>query len=191
MNEAATVPPPALSLPEMHGRLRRTARWGRALILLGTVAVVLSTIHTWASPANALEELRHSTRDMQLTTMTSEAQLLGALLSLVPAGVFLLALQRLWGVFGEYARGQVFSRLALLRLRGFARCLVASAVISPIYGAVLSVVVSWNYGVGHRQLSLRIDTDDYTSLLFGVVVLAVCSVMAEAARVAEDNAGFV
>jgi hypothetical protein len=38
---------------------------------------------------------------------------------------------------------------------------------------------------------LDLMSDDYMLLLLGVVLLAIASVMTEAARIAEDNEGFV
>ena len=112
-------------------------------------------------------------------------------MSLLPLGLTLLALQRLWGLFGEYALGRVFSHRALLCLRGFARSVLALAIVSPVYGAVLSVIATWHNAPGTRQLNINFTSDDYGMLLLGAVLLAISSVMAEAARVAEDNAGFV
>ena len=53
------------------------------------------------------------------------ARLHGLAWSLLPTGLTLLALQRLWVLFGEYAQGRVFSLRALSCLRGVARCVLA------------------------------------------------------------------
>ena len=80
---------------------------------------------------------------------------------------------------------------ALESLRSFARWMTAAAIVSPLSNAVLSVLATLGNAPGHRQLSVNISSEDYVMLLFGGVVLAISSVMAEAARLAEDNAGFV
>ena len=85
----------------------------------------------------------------------------------------------------------MFSHRALVSLRGFARCVLATAFATPLYGAVLSVIVTFDRQPGTRQLNLQFSSTDYTMLLIGAVLLAIATVMAEAARVAEDNAGFV
>ena len=103
----------------------------------------------------------------------------------------LLGLLRLWQLFDEYALGRVFSQRALVSLRGFARCILAIGFVAPLYGAVLSVIATWDRAPGTRELNLQFDSDNYAMILLGAVLLAIAGVMAEAARVAEDNAGFV
>ena len=50
---------------------------------------------------------------------------------------------------------------------------------------------AWPVRRGRREISVWVSSDDYVLLLLGLVLLAMSSVMIEAARVAEDNAGFV
>jgi len=56
---------------------------------------------------------------------------------------------------------------------------------------VLSVLMTMDRAPGTRELNVGFDFDNYAMILLGAVMLAIASVMAEAARVAEDNAGFV
>ncbi len=182
---------PHLNDPRLQARLRRMARAVRALILVGVAVVVGATIYSWSSPERALDQIRRVTSVCELEHLPAQAQMAGALWTLLPTALVLLALQRLWRLFGEYGQARVFSPRALLGLRGFARCLLAMALVSPVYGAVLSVIATWMNGPGKRQLNVSVSSDEYAMLLVGAVLLAISSVMAEAARVAEDNAGFV
>jgi hypothetical protein len=188
-----TLPSPSAPAPEalLKQRLRGTTTFVRLLILLGGTALVGQMAWTWIAPERALGELAKITGSVHIDRITLEAQVLGALWTLLPVGIVVLGLQRLWRLFTEFREGRVFSARALASLRGFARCIVASAVVAPIYGAVLSVILTWANGPGRRELAIQVSSDDYTLLLLGVVLLAISSVMTEAARVAEDNAGFV
>jgi hypothetical protein len=186
------VPTPAPApVALLKQRLRRTTTFVRTLIVLGAVALLAHTAWAWISPERALEEFTKISATPHVDRITLQAQVLGALWTLLPVGIILLGLLRLWQLFSEFREGRVFSLRALASLRGFARCLVASAVVAPIYGSVLSVIVTWVNGPGRRELTLQVSSDDYTLLLLGAVLLALSSVMTEAARVAEDNAGFV
>ena len=188
---AHAIPAPAGPLPDpaLLRRLRLLARVVRILIVFGVVTLLGVNAWTWSSPEHALEMLRKVTSaPFQVSTRTC---VVGALFSLIPTTVILIALHRLWGLFGEYAQGRVFSRAALVNLRGFARWLLVDTAVSPVYAALLSVVASWENGPGHREVALQLGSNDYVQLLFGVVVLAISTVMVEAARVAEDNEGFV
>ena len=128
---------------------------------------------------------------VDVATLSLRSRIAGGLWSLLPSGIALLALRRLWQLFGEYAAGRVFGSRALASLRGFARCTLAMGLAAPLYGAVLSVIMTWDRAPGTRQLNVQFDSGNYAAILLGAVMLAIASVMAEAARVAEDNAGFV
>ena len=183
-----TVSPPT---PLAPAKLRRLAWIVRALIVVGAAGLVAATAWTWASPELALAQLQSETRLSHLPALAADTQRAAAAWSVVPLALTLLALQRLWGLFAEYAQGRVFSLRALLCLRGFARCVLGLGVLSPVYGVVLSIIATWHNTPGTRQVGLNFTSDDYGMLLFGAVLLAISSAMAEAARVAEDNAGFV
>jgi len=187
MNRAATPASTAL----LQQRLRRTTTCVRALIILGGAILVAHMAWTWISPERVLAELTELTKVSCVDRITPEAQVIGAAWTLIPVGIILLGLVRLWQLFSEFRAGRVFSQRALASLRGFARCMVASAVLAPIHGAVLSVILTWVNGPGRRELAFQVSSNDYALLLLGVVLLAMSSVMIEAARVAEDNASFV
>ena len=174
----------------LHARLRRMALIVRALIVIGAVLLVAATAWVWVVPGHLHSEIKDSA-GVDIDRMALHTQLIGGLWTLLPVGIVAVALLRLWQLFGEYAIGRVFSHRALVSLRGFARCVLATAFATPLYGAVLSVIVTFDRQPGTRQLNLQFSSTDYTMLLIGAVLLAIASVMAEAARVAEDNAGFV
>jgi len=176
--------------PDLKTRLRRIALVVRILILVGAVALVASMAWVWVVPGHAHSQVKVAA-DVDIDQMALHTQVIGGLWTLLPLGVVLLGLQRLWRLFGEYAQGRVFSQRALVSLRGFARCVLATGIVSPLYGAVLSVIVTFDRLPGTRQLNLALSSNDYAMILIGAVLLAISTVMAEAARVAEDNAGFV
>jgi len=175
---------------ELRKRLRRLALLVRILIVIGALLTVGCTAWVWVVPGHAHSQIKE-VADVDIDQMALHTQVLGGLWTLLPVGIALLALQRLWRLFGEYARARVFSQRALLDLRGFARCVLTMAFGSPIYGALLSVIVTFDRKPGTRELNLQFTSGDFAMLLIGAVLLAIASVMAEAARVAEDNAGFV
>ncbi len=178
-------------MPTSPASLPRASRWLRALILLGAAGQVATAIDGWLSADRALSRIRHEVSVPDHVAFDPQLHLATSLWALPATLAVLVALQRLWVLFGEYAQARVFSVRALGALRSFARWMMAAAVLSPVYTAGLSVLMSWSNGPGHRELDITVATGEYTMLLFGAVVLAISSVMAEAARVAEDHAGFV
>jgi hypothetical protein len=185
------LPPSPATNALLKQRLRRTTTVVRVLIVLGGVALLANMAWTWTSPERIAGALPQMAGIDHVDRITLQAQVLGALWTLVPVGIIVLGLLRLWQLFSEYREARLFSPRALVSLRGFARCVVATAVLAPIHGALLSVIASWVNGPGRREFAVQVSSDDYALLLLGAVLLAISSVMTEAARVAEDNAGFV
>jgi hypothetical protein len=182
---------PRQGLPsDLQGRLRRIAWIVRVLIVSGAASLLAATVWVWVLPGHGQYEIKEVT-GVDIDQMALHTRMIGGLWTLLPLGIVLLGLHRVWRLFGEYAQARVFSHRALDSLRGFARCVLATGILSPIYGGVLSVIVTFDRAPGTRQLNLSVSSDDYAMILIGAVLLAISSVMAEAARVAEDNAGFV
>ena len=180
--------PPRLLPP---GRFHRTARIGRALVLAGAALFLGNALGTWLLPDYAVRIITSQTHAGIIGPLTPTTRVLYVLWDIPSLAVILMALFRLWQLFGEYLQSRIFSARALASLRSFARWTLAAAFLSPVYRAVLSVLVTLQNGPGKRELTLDLTSDDYMTLLLGVAVLAISSVMAEAARIAEDNEGFV
>jgi hypothetical protein len=174
-----------------QARLDRIARFARWLVLVGGALLALNTVFAWFQPDYAASAVRAETQVALLAPLTLRTRVLAGAWDLVSILAPLVALAHLWTVFGEYAQTRIFSVRALRGLHGFARWMLATAVLTPPFRAVMSVIATWQNGPGRRELNLLVTSGDYLTLLFAVVVLAICSVMVEAARIAEDNKGFV
>jgi hypothetical protein len=193
---AWTEPPMTLPAPLAPGaaaapRIRRLSQVVRGLVAFGALALLGVLAALWISPDYALLQIRHDAQLDDLARLDAASRLRCVAWMCVPAAVALMVLLRLWQLFGEYAEGRIFGPRALDRLRGFARWTMAAALISPVEGAVLSVLATWQRSVGYRQLNLYVSSEDYALLLFGAALLAIAGVMTEAARLADENAGFV
>ena len=174
-----------------QARFHRIARFARALVLAGGALFALNALATWIFPDYAVRIVTSQVDVRILAPLKPWTRVAYVLWDIPSLAVILVALYRLWQLFGEYLRSRVFSALALTSLRGFARWVLVAAVCSPFYRAGLSVILTWQNGPGKRQLTINLYSDDYLALLLGVVILAISSVMVEAARIAEDNEGFV
>jgi len=184
---------PVLAPPRLapQARFHRTARIGRAFVLAGALVFALNALATWCFPDYAARIIDSVAHVRILGPMTARTRLLYVLWDIPSLGIVLMALLRVWQLFGEYLRSRIFGAQALASLHSFARWVLAAAFASPVYRAVLSVLVTLQNGPGRREFTLDLSSADYLTLLLGIVVLAVSSVMAEAARIAEDNEGFV
>lgn len=112
-------------------------------------------------------------------------------LVLVPTGFTVWALVSLRKLFFVYAAGEVFSREALRLLNHVAAALFASVIADIVMQPPVMFILSWFRGAGHRYLSLGIGSADIAALFIAGAVLVIARVMAEARRMADENASFV
>jgi hypothetical protein len=184
---------PALTPPRSspQARFQRIARIARALVLAGGALFTFNALGTWLFPDYAIRTLTSVVQAHVIGPLTPATRAASVLWDIPSLATILMVLLRLWQLFGEYLHSRIFSARALTSLRGFARWTLVAAFWSPVYRAVLSVILTWQNGPGRRELTVDLSSDDYLMVLVGVVILAISSVMAEAARIAEDNEGFV
>ena len=118
-------------------------------------------------------------------------RLIALVCALVATGFTMWALWSLRRLFLLYARGSVFSAEALAALNHVAVALFAGVVVAFAMQAPISLALTWPNGAGHREISLSFGTSDVATLFMAGVVLVIARVMAEAQRVADENAKFV
>jgi hypothetical protein len=180
----------------LAARLRRLALGVRVLVLLGApvlVAVPLLQAFApgWLAPLVGDAAIDPALVRLAQGGITPAVQARMAAVSVLPVAVALALLWQLWGLFGEYRHGAVFSERALRCLGRFASALVVLGLVQPLARALGSVAVSWDNPPGQRQLMVTISSNDYALVLVALVFLAIARVMREAARAAEENEGFV
>jgi hypothetical protein len=186
-------PLPSAALAQRLGRLARVVRClcVLAAAVLAAWPVLLlfapdSLVAIGAGQAPGID-----LRDLLQGEFTFAARSRVALASLLPCGLGLALLWQLWGLFSEYQRGAVFSVRALTCLRRFASLLVLLALSSPLTQVLMSVAISLDNPPGQRQIVISLSSNDYGLVLGALVFVAIARVMTEAARVAEENEGFV
>jgi hypothetical protein len=124
-------------------------------------------------------------------TVDDRARWLGAGFSLLGIVLGLYVLWQLWRLFGEYAAARFFDAAARFHLRRFAWALLAAALLVPLLRGAIGVALTLGNPPGQRMLVIGLAWNDYLAILIGAVLLAIATVQAEAARLAEENAGFV
>ena len=106
---------PVLSPPRLspQARLHRTARIGRALVLAGAALFLGNALGTWLFPDYAVHIIRSQTHAGIIGPLTTTTRVLYVLWDIPSLAVILMALRRLWQLFGEYLQSRVFSARAL------------------------------------------------------------------------------
>ncbi|MFH0133486.1 DUF2975 domain-containing protein [Variovorax sp. VaC1] len=172
--------------------LKRHAQVVHALILVGIVLLVVQPVlllafeHPWLDLFGAGSFL-----GLPTAPADGPARWRTALVSLLPVGGGLYALRQLWRLFGEYGHGRVFGKTAQDALVHFAWAVLLLALLLPLARGLMTVALSIGNPPGQRFMSISIAWFDCLHILFGAVLVAIARVMAEARRLADDNAGFV
>ncbi|MFA5902142.1 MAG: DUF2975 domain-containing protein [Hyphomicrobium sp.] len=107
--------------------------------------------------------------------------------SMIPMAVLLYLLHQAYALFDAFRIGNVFTTEAPIRLRRIGSCIVALAILRPLTATLLGLILTWSNPPGQRILALSLGIDDYMIAALGGLVLAIGHVMAEAARIADDN----
>jgi len=98
-----------------------------------------------------------------------------------------------WGLmvarslFKRLAQGLIFEPQTGVLLRRFGIALVIFSALSPFVGALMTRLVTMGNVPGERLFKFGISSDDIVLVIVGALILTTGSVMAEAARMAEDN----
>jgi len=174
-------------------KLARLSRVMSALSMLGMIGIPTLVIAIFLHPETTqflMFRLDHLGTD--LTEKIPIQFRLGALAcELVPLGCTVWAMWSLRQLFASYAQGQVFSQEPLRHLNNVANALFLGVLADFLMQAPISYLLSLANPPGHREISLGFGSNDAAQLFIAGTVLVIARVMAEAGRVADENAAFV
>ncbi|MCP4330347.1 MAG: DUF2975 domain-containing protein [Alphaproteobacteria bacterium] len=138
----------------------------------------------WNTPE--LQMVRRSDPDLPLGLRVAAAAV-----TLAAAGPLLFGLDQLRRLFTLYCTGKVFVAEGARRLRAFAWAVILMAVVQPVAGAALTVLLTLDNPPGQRMLSISFGSGEIQTLFVGLLFLVVATIMGEATRIADENAEFV
>jgi hypothetical protein len=178
-----------------HGKISRNlAVLSRVMAWLSTagfliIPVVAVYIFLWPEhPQGLTLDMDHLGAELN-ATIPLQYRMMALACALVPVGFTMWALWSLRRLFLLYAGGEVFSAGALSALNHVAFALFGGVVAGFVMQAPMSLALSWPNG--HRAISLGFGSGDVSTLFMAGVVLVIARVMAEAHRMADENAKFV
>jgi hypothetical protein len=180
------------------GRERQVGRLRRAGRTLAAVCLVLATVLPLAALAALLgmppEELAQRaglTWSGALPPLAPWQRVAAVLVGLAPVGLLARGLVGARRGLVSVARGELFSAQAVAGLRGFAGWASAAALAGLVAPAVASVLLSYGFGPGQRQLALGVSSSALLQLLTSGLVWLIAGLLAEARALADENAQFV
>jgi len=129
--------------------------------------------------------------DYDITTFNIKTQAFGMLFSLLPLSIGMYGISSLRRLFRNYAGGRVFLSENARYIKRFAWMSILSGGLSPVFGAVYSLILSMNHPAGQHFLSIELRSTDIQTILLGLVFVAIAHVMESAHRLSEENNQFI
>lgn len=160
--------------------------------LAGIVVAVAGTFWIWTDrQLVATLVAPHVGLAAQPVTVTPMVQLAGLALSAPPLALLVYLLLQARAVFRGFAGGLRFTDLVAARVARIGWILVAKGMLMPLWRAGASIALTLANPSGQRMVALGISMDDILWAIVGVLLVAIGWTLAEAARIAEENASFV
>ena len=172
-------------IPPLNASVCRRAG---ALAALGGIAFLVVNAALWLVPAwTDFAARAQGNLQTETITLTPLVRGLGLGLSTVYLAVLARGLWIVRTLFTRLAVGRVFEPETGVLLRRFGKALLLYAALTPIVTALMALLVTMNNPAGERYLKFGVSDHEIVLALVGTLILVIGSVMADAARIADDN----
>lgn len=172
-------------------RIQGISRFMQHLCTFLIWVLPLSVVLMWFVFDDFLFGVVRETVSVKVDSFSFMTRLLGCLVNLIPVGLLAYGLSKLRRLFSLYQARQIFGQENTQALLSFARMLFAYAITKPITSAITSVIVTFNNPPGERQLAISLSSNDLGVFFISGVFFIIAWVMAEAHKLAQDNAQIV
>lgn len=173
-------------------RISRLAGWlyaiASSLILLIPLLVAVFLWRGWLDPswlANSFPALPDGTA---LTPVKSTLIILLGAVALLPVG---LALTQMRALFARYRQGEILTAPCARHILRAGQALLALALVQFLILPLQIMVLTADNPAGERIVTFDFTSETLWLLLSGGLLVVIGWVMVEAARAAEENAGFI
>lgn len=171
-----------------RARLRRLAAAMRWVSVALAVAGPVILIGVWAR----FEAFAPSVMPgLRLPELSPGDRIGGYAISMLPAAIGMWGFFHLARLFGRFAEGDLFDADNAIRLRRFAVSLLAVIPAKIVAHALLSVWLTRAAAPGARQLQISVSSTDVVLFAIGLLMVALATVLREAAAIADENRQFV
>jgi hypothetical protein len=183
------MPAPAPAEPAAAlSRLGRRIRWLVLLYLLVVVSGLGASTLIW--PALLAYQPALAGLGLDLATLGFGGRVAACAALVLPTLPLFVAIRQALLLCRLVSGGEVFSVEVPLRLRRMGLALIASAVLQPAGGALLSIAVS-SFAGEQRHIAIPLSSDYVGVAVIGAVLIAVAAAAREAVRLADENAHFI
>jgi hypothetical protein len=142
----------------------------------------------WLNPAWAAEAVRaHLNMNPADVTLSFAARALAGILSAAHAGLLCAALLAARRLFLRFAHDAAIEAQTGRDLRLIGGLVAAYALTTPLSKTLMVLAVTMDNPPGHRMLTISLGSNELILGVLGALILVLGHVMAEAARIADDN----
>ncbi|PKG39784.1 DUF2975 domain-containing protein [Psychromonas sp. Urea-02u-13] len=175
--------------------IQKQSRRARILFQVLLVLTPLSVCYYWLTVDTQFDFLTtlgilQSSYDISSYTqlpLTVTTRVIATISSLFLCAIIMYALQVLIHLFRNYERNEIFSMNNTMSYQKLGYCLFYWVGASVIYGAILSVILSFNNPPGERILSISFEGMDLLTIMLGFIILIISWVMKEGFILADEN----
>lgn len=132
-------------------------------------------------------QLSYDVDSLTQLPLSITTRIFAAIAGLLLCSIIMYALKVLIGLFRHYECGDIFSVDNAKAYQKLGYCVFYWVGGSIIYGAVMSVILSFNNPPGERMLTISFVGMDFLTLVFGVIILIISWVMKEGYMLADEN----
>lgn len=122
-----------------------------------------------------------------LHPLSFTTKLLGFLLSMIPIGISMVVVYFLVKLFQLYEQGEIFLLKNVTYIRNIGYTLLVGQLFNPVYGALMSLLLTWSNPPHHRLMQVSVDGTNVGILLTSILVILISWIMAEGHKLLEEH----
>ena len=174
------------------GRIRSISRYLKIAALLGAVGIGGLSLYFAAVPSVFDEQIMREYEHLLIDSGFTPIKRIGLIILLAgPISLLIYAMWRISRLFACYERGRIFSTAAARHIRAAGTALAANGGLSIMTNTLAVLLLTYDNAPGKRMLEIEISSANYSTLLFGGLLIVIGWIMHEAARVANENRQFI
>lgn len=110
------------------------------------------------------------------------------LASMLQVAVIIYALNQLIKLFSNYQKGEIFSLSNVICYRKLGYSFFACVITDKIVDALISIILTYQNAIGHRQIVFRLGSSDFVALTIGVLIILIAWIMNEGYKLDQEQA---
>ncbi|GIC75308.1 DUF2975 domain-containing protein [Moritella sp. F3] len=178
-------------MSKIQKQSRRARLFFQSLFVLTPIAVcyywlTVETSYDFLTSFGIIQ-VTHNVESYTQLPLTLTTRILAAIASLFLCSIIMYALKVLINLFRSYERNEIFTLDNVMRYQKLGYSLFYWVGASIVYGALMSVILSFNNPPGERMLAIGFEGLDFLTLVLGFIILIISWVMKEGYILADEN----